>query len=229
MARSIYCSKCKVEKEDHRKSQSYCQKCRTESRVEKLKNVVKKERKPLIMDYKARRPRGSGPNPVCPDCGELKQNVKQTYCNPCRSRRSKEWQLATGRIEKTNTNRCPCGAERKPTEKYFCTDCKAKSAQKHRERLGNEKQAAYQREYYERNRERLLERRRTDPNLKLKHSVRTFTNSAIKAGILTRQPCEICGAIEKIEAHHDDYTKPLDVRWLCKLHHDEHHGNRVVI
>lgn len=228
MARSIYCSKCKVEKEDHRKSQSYCQKCRTESRLEKLKNAVKKERKPLVMDYKARRPRGSGPNPICPDCGELKQNVKQTYCNPCRSRRSKEWQIETGRIEKTNSNRCPCGAERKPTERYFCTICKARAAQKHRERLGKEKQLAYQRSYYQENREKILEKRKTDPEIKFKYAVRSITNKAIRNGILVRQSCEVCGTSEKVEAHHDDYNKPLEVRWLCRTHHDEHHG-RVVI
>ncbi len=228
MARSIYCSKCKCEKEDGRKAQSYCQKCRTETRLEKLKNAVKKERKPIIKDYKARRPRGSGPNPVCPDCGELKQDIKQTYCNPCRSRRSKDWQLATGRTERINTGRCPCGAERKPTERYLCTICKARSAQRHRERLGNERQAAYQRDYYQRNREKLLEKKKTDPVLKLKRSVRSITNNAIVSGILVRQPCEVCGTIDRIEAHHDDYTKPLEVRWLCKRHHDEHHGNIVM-
>lgn len=37
-----------------------------------------------------------------------------------------------------------------------------------------------------------------------------------------KQPCEVCGA-EKSEAHHDDYTKPLSVRWLCRSHHRLHH------
>lgn len=38
------------------------------------------------------------------------------------------------------------------------------------------------------------------------------------------QPCEICGDT-KSEAHHDDYSKPLDVRWLCRRHHVEWHCN----
>lgn len=46
---------------------------------------------------------------------------------------------------------------------------------------------------------------------------------AIRSGALIRKPCEVCGAI-KTEAHHDDYSKPLDVRWLCRKHHLEHHG-----
>jgi len=48
-------------------------------------------------------------------------------------------------------------------------------------------------------------------------------NHAIEGGKLIRQPCEICGATEHIHKHHDNYSKPLDVRWLCPKHHKEHH------
>ena len=44
----------------------------------------------------------------------------------------------------------------------------------------------------------------------------------VKIGEIVRCPCEVCG-IEKSEAHHDDYEKPLEVRWLCRKHHAEHH------
>lgn len=47
---------------------------------------------------------------------------------------------------------------------------------------------------------------------------------AIRRRELVRQPCEVCGAADT-EGHHDDYSKPLTVRWLCKAHHLEaHHG-----
>mgnify|MGYP001608542312 CR=1 FL=1 len=46
--------------------------------------------------------------------------------------------------------------------------------------------------------------------------------SAVKAGKLQKLPCEVCGAI-KTHGHHDDYSKPLEVRWLCQKHHFELH------
>lgn len=50
-------------------------------------------------------------------------------------------------------------------------------------------------------------------------------NNAIRDGRLVPQSCEKCGA--KAQAHHDDYRKPLVVRWLCFKHHREHHGQKV--
>lgn len=45
---------------------------------------------------------------------------------------------------------------------------------------------------------------------------------AIRSGKITKQSCEICQD-PNTQAHHDDYTKPLAVRWLCVRHHNDHH------
>lgn len=47
-------------------------------------------------------------------------------------------------------------------------------------------------------------------------------NNAIQAGRLFKQPCFVCGA-RKVEGHHPDYSRPLDVVWLCTAHHKEVH------
>lgn len=46
---------------------------------------------------------------------------------------------------------------------------------------------------------------------------------AIDARVLARACCEVCGAA-RVVAHHDDYSKPLAVRWLCRPHHLRHHA-----
>lgn len=62
-------------------------------------------------------------------------------------------------------------------------------------------------------------RRERDPDRALARS-RVFY--AIKSGKLERKPCRVCG--EKAQAHHEDYSKPLDVDWLCFKHHRQVHG-----
>lgn len=52
--------------------------------------------------------------------------------------------------------------------------------------------------------------------------------AALKSGHLTKRPCEVCGE-EESQAHHDDYSKPLDVRWLCFPCHRAVHGQSVTI
>lgn len=47
---------------------------------------------------------------------------------------------------------------------------------------------------------------------------------AVKRGSLIVQPCEVCGTECDVQAHHEDYEQPLDVRWLCRTHHKEEHA-----
>ena len=42
-------------------------------------------------------------------------------------------------------------------------------------------------------------------------------------GTLVQGPCEVCGELKTV-AHHDDYDKPLEVRWLCHSHHQQWHA-----
>lgn len=42
---------------------------------------------------------------------------------------------------------------------------------------------------------------------------------------LIPQPCEICGDLKRVHGHHEDYSDPLNVIWLCPSHHMKAHGN----
>lgn len=58
-----------------------------------------------------------------------------------------------------------------------------------------------------------------------KERARMLAGVAIQSGKLVREPCSACGNKSvKTEAHHDDYSKPLEVRWLCPPCHDAHHA-----
>lgn len=49
-------------------------------------------------------------------------------------------------------------------------------------------------------------------------------SNAIRDGRLQRGPCARCGATSRVQAHHPDYSRPLDVVWLCFNHHRAAHG-----
>lgn len=55
-----------------------------------------------------------------------------------------------------------------------------------------------------------------------KAAARQAVSNAVRDGRLKKLPCKVCGE-KKVEAHHDDYRKPLDVAWLCMTHHREIH------
>jgi ribosomal protein S27AE len=49
---------------------------------------------------------------------------------------------------------------------------------------------------------------------------------ALLSGKLVRQPCSACGSVIGVQGHHDDYSKPLEVTWLCGACHRQKHGKR---
>jgi hypothetical protein len=52
---------------------------------------------------------------------------------------------------------------------------------------------------------------------------RQVIRNEIKRGRLKRGLCEVCGTDFAVHGHHDDYNRPLVVRWLCGVHHKEWH------
>jgi nucleoside 2-deoxyribosyltransferase len=54
------------------------------------------------------------------------------------------------------------------------------------------------------------------------HLCRMKTIESVRLGKLKKSPCKMCNKLI-VEAHHEDYNKPLKVVWLCHKHHMELH------
>lgn len=66
---------------------------------------------------------------------------------------------------------------------------------------------------------------RCRPMTKIRLRANAAVRHALRNGILTRRPCEVCNKTSHIHAHHDSYISEdwLKVRWLCSKHHGEWH------
>ena len=56
------------------------------------------------------------------------------------------------------------------------------------------------------------------PEQKLQSNCRAYANVAQRRGKLIKQPCEKCGSSSS-QKHHEDYSRPLQVKWLCRPCH----------
>jgi hypothetical protein len=112
---------------------------------------------------------------------------------------------------KRKCNDCTCGISRV----YARSNVSTKRTQL-QARLSNPDARAIhnakKREYYHRNK----------AFNKVKRAARSAVYLAVKNGTLIPQPCAVCGSI-KSEAHHADYSRKLDVTWLCSTHHGHIH------
>lgn len=61
----------------------------------------------------------------------------------------------------------------------------------------------------------------------VKFRARGILRRAVKRGEMVRPDrCEQCGEQRKTQAHHDDYSKPLLVKWLCSVCHGRIHRTK---
>jgi hypothetical protein len=60
-----------------------------------------------------------------------------------------------------------------------------------------------------------------------KRKAETVLSNALRDGKIQKASCAACKKNPiphtKVHAHHSDYTKPLDVTWLCPVHHKAWH------
>ncbi len=84
---------------------------------------------------------------------------------------------------------------------YICKDCRKIDYK-------NWRKSETGKAYFERNAEKMKARQKV--------------RDEIKAGRIVKKPCEKCGN-PKACGHHEDYSKPLEIIWLCDFHHKERH------
>ena len=101
--------------------------------------------------------------------------------------------------KQTTCSRPGCDNERRPNQRY-CRPC----------------HAAYMREKRQPYKPR-------EGELRERQLCRMKSNYYKRKGILTPEPCK-CGSTD-VQMHHHDYSKPLDVTWICRLCHAELHKN----
>jgi hypothetical protein len=110
--------------------------------------------------------------------------------------------------------------------KCRCDRCRAVNAARHRAWVveNRERHRELSRRSYIRHRSKWLVRK-VESRDHEKERARSVLNAAVERGDVVRGRCEREGpdCSGDVQAHHDDYSKPLDVRWLCRSHHRYEH------
>ena len=102
----------------------------------------------------------------------------------------------------------PIGARRQVSDRLVCRQCRADDQRRYRERQGD----------YGQRRQREWQRRYKLANLEKIRAQRRLRTAVDNGTIQRPSTCEECGS-PKPQAAHYDYSRALDVRWLCQPCH----------
>jgi hypothetical protein len=107
-----------------------------------------------------------------------------------------------------------------------CKECAKRDAYESRHFLHRDRTLAYDRERAKFP-ERVSIAKRIQQEYKANFPERKraqwLLRSAVLRGEVKKTHCFVCGS-EHVEAHHPDYSAPLDVIWMCVDHHKETHA-----
>ena len=113
--------------------------------------------------------------------------------------------------------------------RYRCRDCCNAALRAYRARHREKTRAQNRRYNRKRHDARVAYQRR--PEVRKKQAARQLVCWAVKCGLLEKPDrCRRCGTEpppRRLHAHHPDYTKPLDVIWLCSLCHGREHRRKA--
>lgn len=116
---------------------------------------------------------------------------------------------------------------------YYCKSCKTKLSEVYNVNnrdIAREKRRAklevcrgYWKKHYRNNKDKKKGRNKKWREAN-KHKIKAhrLLRKAMLNGDLLKEPCSRCND-PNAKAHHEDYSKPLDVIWLCSKHHSDRH------
>lgn len=135
-----------------------------------------------------------GKSKICPDCG-IEKLLSEYFTS--KANRNSVWY----------SKRC------KPCHNAFCREYR--QTEKHKEVHKLWSRSDKGKKVRKNSRARWLQKYKEN---RIAHSA---VSNAIRDGRLERQPCQICENTG--EAHHENHSRPFDIKWLCKTHHAEFH------
>lgn len=106
----------------------------------------------------------------------------------------------------------------------------------------NKKRYQLNQEYFKKNNEEITKKRKgnveflkkkkeiylANEEIRIKARARATLRNNVVAGRIKKGMCQVCKS-NKVEGHHPDHNKPLEVIWLCKTHHmEEERKNRML-
>ena len=214
---SLTCSKCGNLKVGSYIKGSQCGKCIEDARK---KRRIQRRKDRDLPEF------GTGRDPKCKICRTIKESpyINGSLCRKCKLEKTKidyyKKARASG-VEPQKYGRNPlcskCNAIKENQQDQYCHQCRALMK---RERYAARKSDP---EFMRCEREKAVKKFQVDEFARLKKNCREATHRLIKSGKLLKENCEVCNEIE-VEAHHDNYNDPANVRWLCKKHHAQHHS-----